>query len=456
MPNRSSDVAMGGATVDGVPLFPDNAGPGAGRFVKNGYRDVWALGLFVVVVLVLAAFAGYNGVHHVRNEHLSEEGKETLDKLKTWLPVGVAASFFLSMLILAAMKAFTRQFIIIANVLVIVLNVALAAYAFTRGMIVIAVIWLLISVLQAAWLYLVRNRIPFATVLLRTSVTIVTRYFGTVVVSVLALIVAAAYFAMWTFAAVPVADHFSNSENEAPAGWTYPAALGLLLALLWGTQVCAGVSHVTASGVVATWYFYGDGSMPPNATTASLKRSMTTSLGSICFGSLVVSIVKLIYYLVRSAAQHSQNDIAACIATCIMSIIEHLMEYFNVYAFTHIAIYGTSYIDAAKQTWEMVKNCFWAAYFNDSLVWPVLGMVTFFPAVALGVAAGLAAQDIVTGVVVFFICYVVLLLVMRPVYSGVTTQFVCVAECPDVMQTTNPQYYADVEEATARMNDPVC
>jgi hypothetical protein len=438
--------------VEGVPLYPDATSREAGRFIKTGYRDVWAMILFVLLIFVTAGIGAHNASDMKSGDFdVSDDGEHTLKAFRIWVPAALATGVAVAFLTLAAMRAFARQFIIIANVFVILLNLAIAIIAFMEGVIAMGVLWLLCCLLQAAWLYLVRYRIPFATVLLRTSVTLVARHYGTIISSFFGLLAAAVYFGLWLLMGAPIYDRLAEDNGSEIEAWQIFAALGLLLALLWATQVFTNIVHVTSSGVVATWYFLGEMSMPANPTVASGKRAMTTSLGSICFGSLIVAILKLIYYMARSAARNSNNDFAACIAACILGCLERLMEYFNVYAFTHVAIYGSSYIEAAKQTWNLVKECGWAAYFNDCLVWPVLALTTFFPAAAVGVGFGLAAWNVLVGVVCFLMVYVIMALFLRPVYSGIVTQFVCVAECPDVMQSANPAYFAAIEEATASM-----
>lgn len=60
----------------------------------------------------------------------------------------------------------------------------------------------------------------------------------------------------------------------------------------------------------------------------SLCRSLTTSFGSICFGSLLVAIVQATRAL-ANAARDNDNQILVCIATCILACLESILEYFN-------------------------------------------------------------------------------------------------------------------------------
>jgi len=83
-------------------------------------------------------------------------------------------------------------------------------------------------------------------------------------------------------------------------------------------------------------YFCSRSQMPSHPTLGAFKRAMTNSFGSICFGSLVVSIIQLLKQA-ASIAQQSEamdgNIVACCVwavANCILSLVLWLIEYFNV------------------------------------------------------------------------------------------------------------------------------
>ena len=65
----------------------------------------------------------------------------------------------------------------------------------------------------------------------------------------------------------------------------------LVLALYWGIQVARNVVFCTTAGVVGAWWFVPH--QRRGVVAASTKRSCTTALGSICFGSLIVAGVQV-------------------------------------------------------------------------------------------------------------------------------------------------------------------
>jgi hypothetical protein len=120
--------------------------------------------------------------------------------------------------------------------------------------------------------------------------------------------------------------------------------------------------HVTVSGLFATVYFMGTADQTrqfkvtvpvQNPTAKSAKRALTTSFGSICYGSLIIALIQTLRYIVRSAAQQSQEDgnlfafFCLYCLDCILSIIESLAEYFNKvfkYSLTLVCVYSGCYL----------------------------------------------------------------------------------------------------------------
>lgn len=90
--------------------------------------------------------------------------------------------------------------------------------------------------------------------------------------------------------------------------------------------------HVCIAGTVGTWWFEPDDASVGCCDTAvfnSFIRTMTTSFGSICFGSLLVAILEALKALARSARENGDAQWLACIAECILGCLASILEYFN-------------------------------------------------------------------------------------------------------------------------------
>lgn len=72
-----------------------------------------------------------------------------------------------------------------------------------------------------------------------------------------------------------------------------------------------------------------------NPTLKSAKRAMTTSFGSICYGSLIIALIQTLRAIVRNAAEQARSEgnlfALFCLycLECLISIIESIAEYFN-------------------------------------------------------------------------------------------------------------------------------
>ena len=84
-------------------------------------------------------------------------------------------------------------------------------------------------------------------------------------------------------------------------------------AYYWVSQVIANVTLTTLSGgVFGGWYYFGPrspgGGVPKRATLKALARSLSYNLGSIAFGSLIVTILELLRLILNAAAQYARSE----------------------------------------------------------------------------------------------------------------------------------------------------
>jgi len=126
------------------------------------------------------------------------------------------------------------------------------------------------------------------------------------------------------------------------------------------------------------------------------------------------------------------------------------VQFLNRYAFCHIALYGKSYISAAKDTWKLMKDRGIDALVNDCLISPVLTMGAFFVGFLNALLAflylELSKPAYNTGgsytypvmAFSFFIGAQVCNVFMMPLLSGVDTIFVAAAWDPVVLMNEHP------------------
>ena len=98
----------------------------------------------------------------------------------------------------------------------------------------------------------------------------------------------------------------------------------------------------------------------------STLRTLTTSFGSVCFGSFLVAIISTLKALVESLRQDRDNDGAEacllCCLDCILGCIENIAELFN------------RYVSLIKILKTRILSLTWAGQYN--LMFPFLYLFT--------------------------------------------------------------------------------
>ncbi len=235
-----------------------------------------------------------------------------------------------------------------------------------------------------------------------------------------------------------------------------------ILSLYWGAQVFRNVVNSTVAGSLACWWF------TPQRTAivaGALFRAFTTSFGTICFGSLIVSLVQALRSFLNNArdrAQRARGERSAvalsctlCVTTFLLQILEGALSFVNKYAFVYSASYGENFATSGGRVWELFKKRGWTAIIADSLIGNTLGLGVFATACVTSLFAYLTSflfdQDLHNGGVEkprlglsvggFVLGMVIGLLVSNIIESAVASVFVFFAEDPKELQNNHPEVH---------------
>ncbi|KAJ6499296.1 plasma-membrane choline transporter-domain-containing protein [Mycena sanguinolenta] len=460
------------------PFYGDTKSPYEnGRFKpKKRINDPIVLVLFVLQFLGFAAVSGIAISEWVKDGGLGGGlGKDntgtavTLNRSTVYLLLLVtAAALLLSTIYLTLVRAFTKVIMHITLILNILLNIAICVYYWLTKYYSGAIIFTVIALFSVLSYYGFKSRIPLASLLLQVVMDVSKHHKSVYVVAFLALIFQALLAVWFTFAAIATYAKWtpgnpSCDTSSCSSGKVAGIIFYLVFSFLWTSQVIGNVALATlAGGPYGCWYYFGprgEGDMPKNPTLSSFGRASTLSLGSIAFGSLIVTLLELLKMVLRAAQNsadaegHPVEACLACCAACFVGIIESLVEYFNRYAYIEIALYGKPYITAAKDTWRLLSDRGVSAIVNDSLV----GMTLTWGGYAVGLLSSLFAYLYLritapsynadgnyTAPVLLFAFLIGLqcsLTLSSAIEAGVSTIFVGLGEDPQVLAIRAPALF---------------
>ncbi|KAI8063901.1 plasma-membrane choline transporter-domain-containing protein [Gongronella butleri] len=435
----------------------------------KGWRDLWAALLWL---LNLGAFIGVSvlalQVYHTNDSYTyggipshTQYSGLTFDT-STFLIFGlaVAVGFGLSLLYLLLVSMAPRFMIYATFIGAVIVYFGVTIYYFVMHYYSAAIIFLIFSCLYLLCFFWWRSRIPFATVMLESTIGVMKKHPSTIVIGIIALIVQTAFSVWFMLTVIGTYQRFySTSSNNASLNL---AMVFLVFSFYWTSQVISYVTYVTLAGIYASVYF--DSSKSP--ACPSFKRAMTTSFGSICFGSLLIALIEFLRYFISIARASSDNACLTfflCIVECLIGCCQGFLQWFNNYAFSGVAIYGKSYIESAKRTWTLIKDRGIEAMINDNLINNVLFLGALLVAVLtslLGYLYLLVDQPAYNQTgnmtpVIVLICFIVGLSMFSTVAivisCGVSTTYVCLAEDPQALQRTQPKLFEMIRQTWPRI-----
>jgi hypothetical protein len=233
----------------------------------------------------------------------------------------------------ALMMTFPKQLIIMSLIFQLCVMGAMAVMALMAGaypmLIPIGFMFLLsVCYIQAVW-----SRIPFAAANLTTAITAIKSNMGLTFFAFNNLFITFLWSVWWSTCFVAASYVLSGCnaegycENEMNGFLTFL----FLVSFFWTAQVIKNVVHVTVAGTVGTWWLFPHeaNGCCSQAVRDSYWRSITTSFGSICLGSLIVALIQACREIVTSMRQNEDSALLWCIADFLLGCLERMAEYFN-------------------------------------------------------------------------------------------------------------------------------
>lgn len=396
-------------------------------------------------------------VRFLQDENGSDGGGEgdvaelnlDMSTILTILAIAGLAALLVSSAAVGLMMAFPKPLIKMALFFNLILTGAMAVMALLSGAFFMAVLIGLMFMVNMCYIRAVWSRIPFAAANLITAITAVKSNMGLTFLAYNNLFVTFFWSVWWTIAFVATAYVIGNCnaegycENDMNGGFIFL----FLVSFFWTAQVVKNVVHVTVAGTVGTWWLFpleANGCCS-QAVRDSYWRSITSSFGSICLGSLIVALIQAVREMVN--AMRSQDDsLLLCLADCLLGCLERLAEYFNKWAYIYVGLYGYGFVEASINVLNLFKSRGWTVIIADTLVDTVLMMVSLCVGLLTGVIGLIVAtamnQAGGTLAAAFFVGMLIGIVICSTLFglisSGVNAVIVLFAESPAEFAVNHP------------------
>merc|ERR1711971_1035312 len=143
----------------------------------------------------------------------------------------------------------------------------------------------------------------------------ISMYPGSMIVALAVLVMQIVWILWWSAVAVATlsADDWSS--------WTL---FVLLVSLYWNLEVLKNIGHCAVCGVAATWFFSEYQGQHRDPTLRSLGRAVTTSLGSVAFGSLGVALVSALREAVLTTRSLSKHQLSRAVLDCLLTCLQRV------------------------------------------------------------------------------------------------------------------------------------
>jgi hypothetical protein len=239
-----------------------------------------------------------------------------------------------------------------------------------------AIICLLFLLWKLFYFWWIKNEIAYLAAILRASLRALP--LDAIVLSFISILFKAAWIGLM------IGAWYKLNQNIGNSGWAL-----MVLAGYWTLEVIGNVLTVAICSAVAVWF--SQSRRLPCSSLPGLLQALTSKLGSICFGSLIVAALAAFRYLFKRA-KNSKCRSFKCIILCCLGCLQSVVEIFNEYAFVQVAAYDMSYLQSARETADLFATNAASAVANDDLIDGVLHTAQSIVALTTMVVGGVMAH----------------------------------------------------------------
>ncbi|KAF2073884.1 hypothetical protein CYY_004808 [Polysphondylium violaceum] len=147
----------------------------------------------------------------------------------------------------------------------------------------------------------------------------------------------------------------------------------MIFGFCWVTAFISAVFQHTVAGTVSHWYFSrnpsGETDVGSSNAFGSLGKALTTSLGSLAFGSLIIGFIEFMQFILQVCKNtNSSNKLVVLVVSCIQCIvgcIEAIVRWINKFGYIYVAMHGTSFCTSTRTCFDLISRNMFSAIVMD-------------------------------------------------------------------------------------------
>ncbi|XP_019456861.1 PREDICTED: CTL-like protein DDB_G0274487 [Lupinus angustifolius] len=427
---------------------------------RRRWHDVFWLGIFVTHLIGFGCVLGVLGLNRFKKKNRLDIDKYTYRFMENeagltedYWPLyavagGVGTVLGCSWLLLLGSRATDMMKVsvhILTTYLAVISVLCFWAHQFFWG-----VAFAIGATLQFLYVISVIDRLPFTMLVLQKAVKMVWNLPKVLRVAYAFMVVVLLWMALWSFGAAGVV---ASSMGDGGRWWLLVV---LSISLFWTGAVLCNTVHVVVSGMVFVVSIHGDrdgASIPANSLLKTLQYALTTSFGSICYGSLFTAAIRTLRWEIRGLrSKIGKNECLLCCVDFLFHLVETLVRFFNKYAYVQIAVYGKSFNRSARDAWELFQSTGVEALVAYDCSGAVLLMGTIFSGLITGTCSGVWAwikwsdRAFMIGSTSMLMGMVLVGVALVVVESAVTSIYICYAEDPLLIHRWDPEFFNQISE----------
>ncbi|XP_061375085.1 uncharacterized protein LOC133317253 [Gastrolobium bilobum] len=427
---------------------------------RRRWHDVFWLGIFVIHLIGLGFVLGVLGLNRFKIKNRLDIDKYTYRFMENeagltedYWPLyavagGVGTAIGWSWLLLLGSRA-TQMMKVSVHILTTYLAV-ISVLCFWAEQFFWGVAFAIGASLQFLYVISVIDRLPYTMLVLQKAAKLVWNLPEVMRVAYAFMLAVLLWMALWSFGAAGVV---ASSMGDGGRWWLLVV---LSVSLFWTGAVICNTVHVIVSGMVVLVSIHGGSeaaSVPANSLMKSVQYALTTSFGSICYGSLFTAAIRTLRWEIRGLrSKIGKNECLLCCVDFLFHLVETLVRFFNKYAYVQIAVYGKSFNHSARDAWELFQSTGVEALVAYDCSGAVLLMGTIFGGLITGTCSAVWAwmkwsdRAFMIGSTSMLMGMILVGVSMVVVESAVTSIYICYAEDPMLIQRWDPDFFNQMSE----------